>query len=444
MHLEGAGLAEHPDLGALGVAAHDRVVDDDQLLAADHVLERVELEPDAELAQGLAGLDERAPDVGVLDEALAERDAALLGVARRGRRAGLGDRHHQVGLDRELAGQLAAHLDPRGVHGLAGDGGVGAGEVDVLEHAALAGRLGEPVGAQPVLVDRDQLAGLDLADHAGADGRQRGVLGGDHPAAVEPAEDQRADALRVARGVQGVLVHPDERERAAQQRQHLERPLLQRGVGVVRQQGGDQAGVVGRALVGAGVQVELAVGAGQRLDHLAQVGGVDQVAVVAQRDRAVGGGAERRLRVVPGAGAGGGVARVADRQVPLERVQRGLVEDLRDQAHVLVDQDLAAVAHRDAGRLLAAVLEGVEAEVGQLGDVLTGRPDTEDPARVLGAPVLGVEVVVEPTVAAAPPAHRSAGAEVGHGSHRTGARGRARHRRGDRQSRDRLTEHPLA
>ena len=77
------------------------------------MLEGVELEPDAELAQGLAGLDERAADVGVLHEALAERDAALLGVPGRGRGAGLGHGHHQVGLDRELAGQLAAHLDPR-------------------------------------------------------------------------------------------------------------------------------------------------------------------------------------------------------------------------------------------------------------------------------------------------------------------------------------------
>src|SRR5690242_21855984 len=45
-----------------------------------------------------------------------------------------------------------------------------------------------------------------------------------------------------------------------------------------------------------------------------------------------------------------------------ERVEGGLVEDLRDQPHVLVDQDLAAVADRDPGRLLAAVLERVEAD----------------------------------------------------------------------------------
>ena len=75
-------------------------------------------------------------------------------------------------------------------------------------------------------------------------------------------------------------------------------------------------------------------------------------------------------------------------------VERGLVEDLRDQAHVLVDQDLAAVADRDAGRLLAAVLQGVEPEVGELGDVLARGPDAEDAAGVLRALVLGVEAVV--------------------------------------------------
>ena len=100
----------------------------------------------------------------------------------------------------------------------AGDGGVGAGEVDVLEDAALGVRLGEPVGAQAVLVDDDELARLDLADDAGADGGERGVLAGDDPAALEPAQDQRADALRVAGGVQGVLVHEDEREGALEQR----------------------------------------------------------------------------------------------------------------------------------------------------------------------------------------------------------------------------------
>ena len=91
---------------------------------------------------------------------------------------------------------------------------------------------------------------------------------------------------------------------------------------------------------------------------------------------------------------------MADREVPGERGEVALVEDLRDQAHVLVDEDPAAVADRDAGRLLAAVLEGVEAEVGELGDLLAGRPDPEDAAGVLRALLAGEQIVREPSVAA--------------------------------------------
>src|SRR5690606_22589052 len=78
-------------------------------------------------------------------------------------------------------------------------------------------------------------------------------------------------------------------------------------------------------------------------------------------------------------------------QVSVEGVERRVVEDLRHQTHVLVDEDLLAVADRDAGGLLAAVLQGVDAEVRQLGDVLTGRPHAEDTTGVLGTLVLGVD-----------------------------------------------------
>src|SRR4029079_10796530 len=58
------------------------------------------------------------------------------------------------------------------------------------------------------------------------------------------------------------------------------------------------------------------------------------------------------------------------------------------------------VADRDPGRLLAPVLEGVEAEVAQLRDVLPRRPDAEDTAGVLGSEVVRVEVVRQSTVSA--------------------------------------------
>ena len=144
MDLLGAGLAQHPHQRALGVAPHDRVVDHDEPLALDHVAQGVQLEPDAELADGLAGLDEGAADVGVLHQAGAVGDAAGLGVPDGGRGAGLRDRDHQVGVSREVVGEPAADLDAHAVDALARDQGVGTGEVDELEQAALGGGLGEP------------------------------------------------------------------------------------------------------------------------------------------------------------------------------------------------------------------------------------------------------------------------------------------------------------
>jgi hypothetical protein len=75
---------------------------------------------------------------------------------------------------------------------------------------------------------------------------------------------------------------------------------------------------------------------------------------------------------------------VPDRDMPGQDCS-ALVEDLADQAHVLVDEHLLAVAGRDAGRLLPAVLQRIEPEVGEFGDVLAGRPDAEDPTGVLWA-----------------------------------------------------------
>src|SRR5690606_9944011 len=81
--------------------------------------------------------------------------------------------------------------------------------------------------------------------------------------------------------------------------------------------------------------------------------------------------------------------------------------------------DLLAVGRRDARRLLAAVLQRVEPEVGELGDLLTGCPDTEDAALVLRALVVRIELVRQSSVAARhvpivphPPAHRCTGAGV--------------------------------
>jgi hypothetical protein len=89
---------------------------------------------------------------------------------------------------------------------------------------------------------------------------------------------------------------------------------------------------------------------------------------------------------------------VTDRDVTLERTERGFVEDLGHEAHVLEDKDLGAVADRDSRGFLAPMLEGVEPEVRELGDLFAGSPDTEDAAGVLGALLTGEQIVIEETV----------------------------------------------
>ena len=99
-----------------------------------------------------------------------------------------------------------------------------------------------------------------------------------------------------------------------------------------------------------------------------------------------------RLGVLPGAAPGRRVADVADRHRAGERLELLLVEDLRDEAEVAQGHDHPALAGGDARRLLAAVLERVEAEVGQARDVVSRRADAEDAALIARA----IAVITEP------------------------------------------------
>ena len=423
MDLGGAGLAQHPHQGPLGVAAHDGVVDDDEALALDDLAQGVELEADAELAQGLGGLDEGAPHVGVLHQALPVGDAGGLGVADGGGGARLGGGDDEVGFHRVLAGQGRSHLVARGDDAAPGDAGVGAGQVDVLEDAAGPAGGGETRGAHTVLVDFDELAGLDLAHEGGTDDVQGGSLGGHGPPVAQAPQHQGAHSVGVAGGVEGALVHEDQGEGAAQHGQDPAGGLVDAQgcrcavggleLGVVGDAGGEDVGGRVPALQGAvlGDEVEQGgqdggVGGGAAAELAAEVlpgggvhgvhelAGVGEVAVVGQGEGGAGRRTEHRLGVLPGGGALGGVADVADGDVTGEVGQGLVVEDLGDQAEVLVDEDLGAVGGGDAGRLLAAVLEGVQAEVGQAGDLLAGGPHAEDTALLAwrGLELVGVVV----------------------------------------------------
>ena len=85
---------------------------------------------------------------------------------------------------------------------------------------------------------------------------------------------------------------------------------------------------------------------------------------------------------------------MADRHVAVERAQLLLVEDLGDEPGVAQGGDVAALAGGDPGRLLAAVLERVEREVGEPGDVVARRVHAEHAALVARSVAVGNAVVV--------------------------------------------------
>jgi len=114
-------------------------------------------------------------------------------------------------------------------------------------------------------------------------------------------------------------------------------------------------------------------------EPVAQLACVGEVAVVAQGhlaeaavdEEGVGGGGH--------VAAGGGVARVADGRVARQAVQHGLGEHVRHVALRLVEVQALVIAGADAGGLLAAVLQGIEAQVGLAGGFRLPA-DPENPA----------------------------------------------------------------
>ena len=103
------------------------------------------------------------------------------------------------------------------------------------------------------------------------------------------------------------------------------------------------------------------------LEFVAEHGGVDQVAVVSDRDLAAEAIDHKRLRILQRARTGRRIARMTDGARPLQAFQISGAENLRDQTHVAMHLKGAARAVRghDAGALLAAMLEREQTVVGQ-------------------------------------------------------------------------------
>src|SRR5881394_2345208 len=124
----------------------------------------------ADFAPALGRLNEGAADIVVSDDAELERHAGMLAVAERGRYAGIRHRHHYVDVNMALARQLRAEGLAHFVDRAAADDGIRPREIDVFEDAGPRRLWRERlVAVRALLVEHDDLAGLDVADIFRAD-----------------------------------------------------------------------------------------------------------------------------------------------------------------------------------------------------------------------------------------------------------------------------------
>ena len=371
------------------VPSHDAVVEDDDPTAARDLGQHVVLEPRPELAQARRRLDEGPADVAIAHEAVGIREACFLGEAGRSGDGRVRDADDDVGVGRTLAREQPAHLPSDRMDAVTVEARVGPLEVDELEGA---GRVSRPRcdqrRGQPVGIDDDDLARLDVAVERGADAVEGAGLGGEHPAVAEPADAERTIAHPVASADELGRRRDDERERATPARHDLAQPL-EHGVAVRLRD---------RMREDRGVGAEAGRFLGRRV-RLAQLERVDEVAVVGDRDRpdalerrqAVGAvGAEHdRLDVVEVARAARRVAAMPDRQVPALPVEDVVGQDVRHEPHVAMEPEVTIARDRDAGALLAAVLDGEQREVRPVDDLVGASVDADDAAGLadLGAAV---------------------------------------------------------
>ena len=102
--------------------------------------------------------------------------------------------------------------------------------------------------------------------------------------------------------------------------------------------------------------------AGQ-LDALAQRAGIDQIAVVRQRQIAFAVRDAQRLCILAALQTGRRVADMADRHISGHIVQNALIEHIVDQTEILMGADHTVIVDRDAAGLLTAVLQGKQCRI---------------------------------------------------------------------------------
>ena len=240
---------------------------------------------------------------------------------------------------------------------------VGAGKINVLKNAARLGR-GRRIeaGSNALGPNHDQLTRLDLALIHRANQIKGAGFRGEHDRVLflafrtrNASHGERPKAARVAGGKDSIRANHYQRERAF---------YAPQGIGHGLRQG---------VLFGEGDEMNdnfrIAVGLKNRplrLQTRANVWRIHQISVMCQSHPALIRLHQDGLSVQQRRVAGGRVPRVSDSECAVQLRKHFFGEDVSDQAHRLVGAQSHAIRRDDARRLLATMLQGMQAEIGEL------------------------------------------------------------------------------
>ncbi len=169
-------------------------------------------------------------------------------------------------------------------------------------------------------------------------------------------ERQRPEAVRIARHDHAVARQKHQRKRAFELQQSFAQRARQSSLARPGHQVQNHFGVAGCLKDGPFA-----------LQFAPQFARVGDVAVVRHRDLSLIAVHRKWLGVQKHRVAGGGVARVPDGMVARQARDLFGRENIRHMAHGFEAADLAVVAGGNPGALLAAMLQCVQAEIGQVG-----------------------------------------------------------------------------
>ena len=381
MNCSGTGIAKGCHQLAAGSAPHNRVVDHHHPFTREHIGQGIELDPNTRLPHGLGGLDKGAAHIAVFDQSIRKGNATELGITNGSWNPGIGNPNHDVGINGGFTGKGFANSDPIAVERFTKEPAIGAREIDHFEHTQLVG-LQAPLAAAGggiTLAEMDNLTGFDVVVKAGANDVEATGFTAHHPLGLiqltNVAKHQRPDAMAIAQGKQARRGANHQAEGAPTTSCRLANCLvpIQTAIDGALNSKGNQFGI------GGGGEFT-----GDICQLVAQFAGVHQIAVVGQSKGARTGHQNDRLGIANLAAARCGIAVMANGQIARHPLEHGLVKDLAHQAHVLVEPNLVlGIKDRDPGRFLAAVLEGVKTEIGEVCHRLTRSQDGVNTASFL-------------------------------------------------------------